>query len=302
VERVWLFVRKITTIVVAVAVVVFVLLQFPGISDRRMAHYETEKDKAVNGFFKAVATTPYADTLQGDNLMGMVLYWEAYKNARMTVKSRAAMEELNATFEARNPDFFKIVSPGRDREARKVNRAFKDLVRTRKGLLQDMRKERINNSFLGRLGKSMEPATQWAGFNWRVNVALLSAFAAKESSVATLGALYEQEEEGEALEKRMARAETGFTSLHALALMLFMVLYPPCLATSIAVKLQAGSVKWMLFSMIYPMALGLVVATVVFSGGKALGLSGLQAMLVFYGLALAFTVFMGFFKNHQEHI
>ena len=77
-------------------------------------------------------------------------------------------------------------------------------------------------------------------FNWRVNVALLSALAAKESSVATLGALYDQEEEGEALEQRMAKAETGFTPLHALALMLFMVLYPPCLATSIAVKLQAA--------------------------------------------------------------
>ena len=108
-----------------------------------------------------------------------------------------------------------------------------------------MRKERIDRSFLGRLGQWLEPATRFAGFNWRVNVALLSAFAAKESSVATLGALYEPEQEGEALEQRMAKGEAGFTALHALALMLFMVLYPPCLATSIAVKLQAGSARWM---------------------------------------------------------
>ena len=95
----------------------------------------------------------------------------------------------------------------------------------------------------------------------------------------------------------MAKGETDFTPLHALALMLFMVLYPPCLATSIAVKLQAGSAKWMLFSMTYPMLLGVAVASLVFSGGKALGLSGFQAMFAFYGLALAFTVFMGLFKN-----
>jgi ferrous iron transport protein B len=98
----------------------------------------------------------------------------------------------------------------------------------------------------------------------------------------------------------MARGEEGFTPLHALALMLFMVLYPPCLATSIAVKLQSGSVKWMLFSMFYPMALGLIVAVAVFSGGSALGLTGLQAMIVFYGLALGFTIFMGIYKQQPQ--
>jgi len=78
--------------------------------------------------------------------------------------------------------------------------------------------------------------------------------------------------------------------------MLFMVLYPPCLATAIAVKLQAGNVRWMLFSIIYPMSLGLGASTLVFTVGSALGLSGLQAMAGFYGLAMAFTLFMGFYS------
>lgn len=302
VERVWLFVRKITTIVVAVAVVVFVLLQFPGISEQRMAHYSGQKDKAVAAFFKKIEGTPYAEQLRGDNLMALVLYWDAYKSAKMLTRGKEAMAALNAKYEAKNPAFFEIVNPGKDKAAKKVNRAFKKLFKARKGLLREMRKERIDNSFLGRLGKWLEPLTRWAGFNWRVNVALLSAFAAKESSVATLGALYEQEEEGETLEQRMARGETGFTPLHALALMLFMVLYPPCLATSIAVKLQAGSIKWMLFSMIYPMVLGLAAATLVFSLGSALSLSGLQAMFAFYALALAFTIAMGCLKDRAESL
>jgi ferrous iron transport protein B len=302
VERVWLFVRKITTIVVAVAVVVFALLQFPGINDPRMAHYNAQKDKATAAFFKKTKGTPYADHLRDDNLMALIIYWSDYKSAKMGTKGNEDMAALNAKFEGRNPVFFKIVKPGKDKVAKKVNRAFKKLFKARKGLLREMRKERIDNSFLGRMGKWLEPGTRYAGFNWRVNVALLSAFAAKESSVATLGALYEQEEEGEALERRMAKGEVGFTPLHALALMLFMVLYPPCLATSIAVKLQAGSVKWMLFSMIYPMVLGLVVAILVFSLGSALDLSGLQAMFAFYGLALALTIFMGFIKKKSEYV
>jgi ferrous iron transport protein B len=92
----------------------------------------------------------------------------------------------------------------------------------------------------------------------------------------------------------MARGEQDFTPLHALALMMFMVLYPPCLATAIAVKLQSGSVKWMLFAMGYPMLLGLVVASLIFTGGSLLGLSGLQAMAAFYLLALAITIAAGF--------
>lgn len=138
------------------------------------------------------------------------------------------------------------------------------------------------------------PLTQWAGFNWRVNVALLGAFAAKESAVATLGALYEQEDASESLETRMARGEKDFTPLHALALMMFMVLYPPCLATTIAVKIQSGSVKWMLFAMGYPMVLGLAAASLIFTGGSVLGLSGLQAMAAFYLLALVITIAAGF--------
>jgi ferrous iron transport protein B len=301
VERVWLFVRKITTIVAAVAVIIFVLLQFPGISDERMTYYNGEKDKAAAIFFKKIKATAYAEQLQGENIMALVLYWDAYKSAKMAAGGKAAAAAVNKRFKAENPDLFKIVQPGKDKVARKVNKAFKKLIKSRKRLLREMRKERIDNSFLGRLGKWLEPATRWAGFNWRVNVALLSAFAAKESSVATLGALYEQEEQGEALEQRMAKAEKGFTPLHALALMLFMVLYPPCLATSIAVKLQSGSAKWMLFSMVYPMVLGLVAATLIFSLGSALGLSGFQAMFAFYGLALMMTVIMGLVGNKSEY-
>jgi len=297
VERVWLFMKKITTIVAAVAVVIFALLQFPGISQERMDMYNAKKDTAIAAFHKQIRNTSYAQVLQGDGLVAMLNYWDAYKSARMSAGGGEGAAAVNTKFEQKNPDFFHIVR--RDGpEGKKVNRAAKKLIRVRKTLLMEMRKERIDTSFLGRMGKSLEPVTQWAGFNWRVNVALLSALAAKESSVATLGALYQQEDEGgQTLAQRMSSQEEGFTPLHALALMLFMVLYPPCLATAIAVKLQTGSIKWMVFAMSYPMVLGLGVAVLIFTGGSLLGLSGLQAMIAFYGLALMFTIGMGFVKQ-----
>ncbi len=301
VERVWLFLRKITTIVAAVAVVIFVLLQFPGLDEKRMDYFKGEKEKAVSGFLDRIEATSYADVIQRDNLMDFINYWNAYKSARLKSGGGASAAKLNETFKQKNPDFFRIVRrEGSD--GKKAYLAARKVVRARKTMLMEMRKERINKSFLGRVGRSIEPVTQWAGFSWRVNVALLSALAAKESSVATLGALYQSDEKGEALEQRMAKGEKGFTPLHALALMLFMVLYPPCLATAIAVKLQTGSVKWMLFSIIYPMVLGVAVAILVFSGGRALGLTGLEAMAAIYGLALAVTVLTGFLKSKTEYI
>jgi ferrous iron transport protein B len=293
-ERVWLFIRKITTIVVALAVVIFVLLQFPGIGPDRMAHYEDRKTAALDTFFEQIAGTGFETDLSGDNLMAMIRFWEAFRNKKMGAKSAEAAQAIDAEFEDAHDRFFALVKPGRDRDAKQVNRALKTLIRERSLLLQEMRAERIDNSFLGYAGKALVPLTQWAGFNWRVNVALLGAFAAKESAVATLGALYEQGDASESLETRMARGEKDFTPLHALALMMFMVLYPPCLATTIAVKIQSGSVKWMLFAMGYPMLLGLAVASLIFTGGSILGLSGLQAMAAFYLLALAITIGAGF--------
>lgn len=301
-ERVWLFLKKITTIVAAVAVVVFALLQFPGIPKDRMDYYNAQKDKAAASFLKVSSKTKYSDVFHEAALVDLLNFNDEYKSGKIkSAGNKKAGQKLNAKFKEKNPLYYSIVKRSKDKELKKLNKALKKLVRARKKIMMAMKKERIDRSFLGRAGKALEPVTQYAGFNWKVNVALLSALAAKESSVATLGALYQPDESGGSLEERMGKQEKGFTPLHALALMLFMVLYPPCIATAITVKLQSGSGKWMLFSMTYPIVIGVVVASGVFSISKALNLSGLQAMFGFYGFALLFTIMMGFIKNTKNY-
>lgn len=181
----------------------------------------------------------------------------------------------------------------------KISRGLRGLLRERKLIRMDVQKARIDSSFLGRIGQAMEPVTQWAGFTWRINVALLSALAAKENTVATLGALYQQDADASSgdLSASMKETESGFTSLHALSLMLFMVLYPPCLATLITIKLQSGSWGYMLFSLGGQIVLGIGVAVLVFTGGSLLDLTGLQAMVAFYGLALTLAVIAAMIPN-----
>ena len=306
IERIWLYIRKITTVVAAVAVVLFVLLQFPGLTPERRAHYEAEKDRAVRAFLgKAEGKRLGAGLRTEKDVLALILFQQGY---RELLKSGASAEAKKA-YGARNPDFFEIVQNKKDPEAKELERALKKLLTFRTNTLTAIRRERIDNSLLGKIGRALEPASQYAGFNWRVNVAVLSTLAAKENSVSTLGALYIKEPgEGEGgerntdtLEQRMKRQEGDLTPLHAMALMLFMVLCPPCLPTIMAIRVQTGSTGWMLFAFFVPLILGLLAAVLVFSGGSALGLSGFEAMWMFYLIPLTLTVLLGLIRTKRTY-
>lgn len=306
VERIWLYIRKITTVVAAVAVVLFVLLQFPGLTPERKAHYEAEKDRAVQAFLDAARGKKLGEGLRNEqDVLDLILFQQGYRDL---LKSGASAEARKA-YGARNPDFFEIVQNRKDPEAKELEKELKKLLTFRTNTLTAIRKERIDNSLLGKIGRSLEPLSKYAGFNWRVNVAVLSTLAAKENSVSTLGALYIKEPgEGEGgskntdtLEQRMKQQEGDLTPLHAMALMLFMVLCPPCLPTIMAIRVQTGSTKWMLFAFFAPLVLGLLAAVLVFSGGSALGLDGFQAMWIFYLIPLTLTILLGLVRPRRTY-
>ncbi len=300
-QKVWLFIKKIVTIVTAVAVVVFVLLRFPGISDDSMQKFQAQADKAKDRFMAVVEKSSSKDKFKREQITDLVNFAADYKQSKMLAQSKEKSQQVAAAYKAENPLFYSIVL-GRGAEYKPLGRALKKLLRERKTIRMKMQKERIDRSFLGRIGKSMEPVTKWAGFNWRINVALLSALAAKENTVATLGALYQGGDisgkiQGQDVGASMKETEKGFTSLHALALMLFMIIYPPCLATLMSIKLQTGSYKFLLLSLGYQVFLGTAVAMLVFTIGSALHLTGVQAMIGFYVIALLIATAIGFIPN-----
>ena len=307
VERTWLFIKKIITIVIVVSAIVYLLIYFPGISEKRNTYYSDRADQIQKEFFKKTGVNnPYADLLAGDNLSKFAAYWMDYKKAKMRAGKKEAIDKK---FRERDLAFFKIVKKGKyevngeiikDKHAIKTYKAYKKLNKERNGLRRERREEAIISSFMGRAGRSLEPVTRWAGFNWRVNIALISSFAAKENSVATLGGIYQSaqdEDNGDTLEKRIKKKETSWTALHALAIVLFMAMYPPCIATLLMVRVETGSTKWMLFAAFYPIVLGFIISIFVFTGGSLLGLSGFQVMILFYLLAIGFLVSMGLIKK-----
>eukprot|EP01022_Parablepharisma_sp_SALTPOND_P020479 TRINITY_DN3745_c0_g1_i11.p1 TRINITY_DN3745_c0_g1~~TRINITY_DN3745_c0_g1_i11.p1 ORF type:complete len:826 (+),score=30.07 TRINITY_DN3745_c0_g1_i11:306-2783(+) len=294
-DKIWLYIKKVMTIVVAVAAVLFVLIQFPGISKESEARVQKEASVAMEKFFEASKKSAYYSEVDTkEELTALLNFEESYKQKRMNISSQEALDRLDSSYKAKNEVFFKILRDRKDRDAKLINRALKSVILFRKTTLKEINDEKINNSYLGQIGKSLEVVTQYAGFDWRINVAFLSSFAARESFVATLGALFESSS-AEPNEKPSTQIidSSGYTPLAALAMIVFMALTPPCIATLIVIKAQTDSYKWMLFALIYPVIVGLIVAIGIYSGGNYFNLDANQVMWSFYGVMLTILLVLG---------
>jgi ferrous iron transport protein B len=123
---------------------------------------------------------------------------------------------------------------------------------------------------MGRIGKVIEPVFAPIGIDWRGSVALLTGFVAKEIVVSTMGILYAADQkDSKALEN--ALVSSGMTSTAALAMMVFVLLYMPCLATLSAIRRETASLKWMIFSISYSTVLAWIMAFLVYQGGNMIG-------------------------------
>jgi ferrous iron transport protein B len=138
-------------------------------------------------------------------------------------------------------------------------------------LITEKKAEKAEKSFMGRIGKVVAPIFSPIGIDWRGSVALLTGFVAKEIVVSTMGILYaaDDREDSEALKN--ALLSSGMTPIAALAMMVFVLLYMPCLATLAAIRRETASWKWMIFSISYSTLLAWGMAFLVYQGGKMIG-------------------------------
>lgn len=134
--------------------------------------------------------------------------------------------------------------------------------------------EHQQNSYIGRIGQTIQPILAPLGFDWKISVSLLTGMAAKEVVVSTLSVLYTgEEEDSQALSQRLKQdrdieGNLVFTPLVALSLMLFVLIYFPCIATISAIVHEAHSWKWGIFVIVYTCLLAWVVSFVVYQTGS----------------------------------
>jgi ferrous iron transport protein B len=121
------------------------------------------------------------------------------------------------------------------------------------------------HSFIGMLGKTVEPALEPLGFNWKMDVGLLAGVGAKELVVSTLGVMYAGDETDDPENTQLQGALAGSVSLPAaVAFMLFILLYFPCIATFVAIKNETGKWGWAIAVCAYTMVVAWVSAFIGF--------------------------------------
>ncbi len=142
----------------------------------------------------------------------------------------------------------------------------------------DNPKQQAENSYMAKIGKTIEPVMKPCGFDWRQSVSLLSGVFAKEVVASTMGVLYSSDndpfeasddEDDDSL--RISQIiHNSMTPLSAASMLIFILLYMPCLSTIIAIRNESGKWKWALFTMVYTILLAWIASTLLFQLGSLL--------------------------------
>lgn len=194
-------------------------------------------------------------------LVGSILIWvlTAYPmNIDYSVDYEARIDQVRQYYDGK----LSSVAPGKAEEL-KEQRSQKISE-----LLQARRMEHAEKSYLGRIGRVISPVFEPIGIDWRGSVALLTGFVAKEVVVSTMGVLYAVEGDTESEALRRALKNSDMTPSSALAMMVFVLLYIPCLAAVTAIARETGSMGWPLLSVCYTTAVAWLAAFAVYQGGQ----------------------------------
>ena len=145
----------------------------------------------------------------------------------------------------------------------------------------DDRIAQAENSYMAQIGKAIEPVMRPCGFDWRQSVSLLAGVGAKEVVASTMAVVYAtSNEEAELLEADFESEDNelrisqlihdNMTPLSAASMLLFILLYMPCISTVVAIKNESGHWKWALFTVVYTIGLAWIVSTLFFQIGSLL--------------------------------
>jgi ferrous iron transport protein B len=200
-ERVWQYIRKAGTVILAVSILLWAAMTFPQLPDEQVTAFEQRRIAVANQVTDTELRTALIDDINN--------------------------HEAQAT---------------------------------------------LRYSVAGQIGSFFEPVSQWAGFDWRTNIALVGGFAAKEVIVSTFGTAYSlgeiDPEEAAPLSHQIA-TDPSWNKYTAISLIIFVLLYAPCFVTVVTMA-KESSWGWALFSTVFNTALGFSLAVAVYQVGTRL--------------------------------
>lgn len=265
-ERSMLYIKKAGTIILAVTLLVWFATNYPRDIeftknyDEMMAAAQTQYDINIR---EQVLKPLHIQNINDNHMLRDLAVRLA--QSRGEQQTTDVLAELTGNKIAYSPD---VVA------ARHYMNILQQYEETKAKLDKQRAKEQLTKSFAGKLGKFIEPLIAPLGFDWKIGVGLIAGISAKEILVSTLATIYSMGagQEGSFYLKEALVADPNMNMLVALSLMVFVLVYAPCLATIVVIKRETKSWKWAAFSFGYSTGLAWILSFIIFQGGKLFGL------------------------------
>ena len=280
-ERAKLYIIKAGTFIMAASILIWFITAYPmdveyskdydAMKEQVAQEYEV-KDAATLAQFGITADDQKeaVDKIVEDMKATVQDATDAAKNAgedepEVAVEADSAAPELFNDIKDKNKDLFPAAW------AMYKNSANLDAENDKIG--KEQAAEKIEQSYAASFGKAINPVLEPLGFDWKMGLSLVAGLAAKEVVISTLGTVYAVggDDLNPAPLTEYLQNDPHFTPLIGLTMMLFILIYPPCLATLAVIKRETGSWKWVAFMFFYENAFAWIACFIFYNVGRALG-------------------------------
>ena len=276
-ERTWQYIKKAGTVILGFSIILWVMMTFPGPSENQIKSFEDQRIRLTQSFLASPDVNGWVKDEK--ELAGLNDLYDSYskatkENARdpLADSDKQALLSLVKAVLFLESDRFSNQEMGDgllNAAACYINYTH-DIINV--GVQEQQ--AALKGTIAGWLGQRLETITRPLGFDYRTNIALVGGFAAKEVVISTLGTAYSlgdvDPDEAGSLSERL-KNDPDWNPLVAFTLIIFTMLYVPCIVTVIMIK-RESSWKWAGFSIAFNLVVAYFVALVISQVGAALGL------------------------------
>ncbi len=267
-ERTWQYLKKAGTVILAFSVIMWFLLTFPGLSKKEEKMFQEQKKRLIKDTLVFPLTEWVKDEKELEELN------KAYSDYLSAIRKKeiSEIERIERTY------FFPVIYTSyclsykipvhvKD-ELKRASFLFLEFRKRSKFLKKTEESVKIKKTYAARLAKKLEYFTRPLGFDYRINISLIGGFAAKEVILSTLSTAYSLTEEEGFLSEKL-KNDPSWNKLKAFVLMIFIMLYVPCIAT-VAAIIKETSWKWGIFSICFNLLFAYTVSFLTLKIGKVI--------------------------------
>jgi len=271
-ERTWQYIKKAGTVILAFSVLLWAMMTFPGLTKDQVTSFEEQRKELAGAFFDA---PDIRGLIKGQKDLTVLdeIYSAYVKNEKQPVIPPTLNSDVVDV--ARLASQLEDGKTGRgeidDRYQKAASRYLE--LRTRMSYINQLQQQSaLKRTIAGWMGQRLEIITRPLGFDYRTNIALVGGFVAKEVVVSTLGTAYslgEVDPEKTGSISEQLRQDPSWNPLQAFMLIVFTMLYVPCIATVIIIR-RESSLSWAGFSIAFNLVIAYAVSLCIRQVGVAL--------------------------------